>query len=93
MPLDPNGSAGTAGQPDAPYGTNFGYNGIFRKSDFESTTPWQPGSTLNWVQTLFYNPDGPAPFVDTPAGRALLEAAGITPDYQVFDENNTPLID
>lgn len=91
--LDPNGTAGTAAQPDAPYGTNFGYNGIFRKSDFDSTAPWQPGSTLNWVQTLFYNPDGPAPFVNTPAGKALLTAAGITPDYQVFDENNTPLID
>ena len=28
----------------------------FRDSDVTSTTPWQPGSTLNAVRTLFYNP-------------------------------------
>ena len=28
----------------------------FRHSDVTSTTPWQPGSTLNAVRTLFYNP-------------------------------------
>lgn len=91
--LDPDATSGTANQPTAPYGTNFAYNGVFRQSDFESDTPWQPGSTLNWVQALFYNPGGPAPFVDTEAGRALIEAAGVTPDYQVYDQNNSPLID
>ena len=45
--------------PTAPYGGNFAYNAIVRERDFDSTTPWQPGSTLNWVQALFYNPDGP----------------------------------
>ena len=28
----------------------------FRQSDLNEATPWQPGSTLNWVRTLFYNP-------------------------------------
>lgn len=28
----------------------------FRNSDLSSTTGWQPGTTLNWVRTLFYNP-------------------------------------
>jgi hypothetical protein len=28
----------------------------FRASDVTSTTTWQPGGTLNWVQTLFYDP-------------------------------------
>lgn len=77
--------------PTSPYGGNFGYNAILRESDFVSTTPWQPGSTLNWVQALFYNPDGPAPFVRTPAGQALLTAAGVTPDYHVFDGNNAEI--
>lgn len=77
--------------PTAPYGGNFAYNAIVRESDFLSTTPWQPGSTLNWVQALFYNPDGPEPFVRTPAGEALLEAAGVTPDYHVFGTDNAEI--
>ena len=77
--------------PSAPYGGNFAYNAIVRESDFLSTTPWQPGSTLNWVQALFYNPDGPAPFVRTPAGEALLTAAGVTPDYHVFGTDNAEI--
>ena len=40
----------------------------FRETDLTSPTAWQPGSTLNWVKALFYNPDGPLPFVRTPAG-------------------------
>lgn len=28
----------------------------FRASDLASTTPFQPGGTLNWLRTLFYNP-------------------------------------
>lgn len=67
--------------PAQPFGVDFAYNAIFRESDYQSETPWQPGSTLNWVQALFYNPGGPTPFVDTEAGHALLEAAGITPAY------------
>lgn len=78
-------------QATAPYGGNFAYNAIVRESDLNSTTPWQPGSTLNWVQALFYNPGGPDPFVRTPAGEALLEAAGVEPDYHVFGTNNAEI--
>ena len=80
----------TGTQASDPYGTNFAVRAIFRESDLNSTTPWQPGSTLNWVKTLFYNPDpdGPTPFVNTPAGRALITAAGQTPTYHVFGTNN-----
>lgn len=74
--------------PAAPYGGNFAYNAIVRESDLNSAVPWQPGSTLNWVEALFYNPGGPAPFVRTPAGQALLTAAGVTPDYHVFGTDN-----
>ena len=28
----------------------------FRDSDINSTTPFQPGSSTNWLRTLFYNP-------------------------------------
>lgn len=88
--LDGDSTADVA-QPSAPYGGNFAYNAIVRESDYLSTTPWQPGSTLNWVQALFYNPEGPAPFVRTPAGEALLEAAGVQPDYHVFGTDNAEI--
>lgn len=88
--LDAESNADLA-QPSAPYGGNFAYNAIVRESDYLSETPWQPGSTLNWVQALFYNPEGPAPFVRTPAGEALLEAAGVTPDYHVFGTDNAEI--
>ena len=77
--------------PTAPYGGNFPYNAVIRESDLLSTTPWQPGSTLNWVEALFYNPDGPKPFVRTPAGEQLLTAAGVTPNYHVFGTNNAEI--
>jgi ABC-type phosphate transport system substrate-binding protein len=71
------------------FGVDFAYNAIFRDSDLTSEEPWQPGSTLNWVQALFYNPgDGPEPFVKTQAGQDLLRAAGITPDYHVYLADN-----
>lgn len=62
---------------------------IFRESDISSTTPWQPGSTLNWVKTLFYNPaydptdpsGPPAPWIVSSAGQALLTSLGLTPYY------------
>jgi len=63
------------------------YYVVFRESDYASDTPWQPGSTLNWVQALFYNPGGPAPYVNTAAGKAILAAAGVTPLYA--DKGNT----
>lgn len=54
---------------------------VFRQSDADSQTPWQPGSTLNWVHELFYNPgvDAVTPFVETPQGQAILTAIGLDP--------------
>ena len=42
----------------------------FRSVDLSSTTPFQPGTTLNWVKTLFYNPSGVggAPYIQQGAG-------------------------
>lgn len=54
---------------------------VFRNSSGASTTPFQPGGTKNWVQTLFSNPGGTAPFVNTTAGKADIASAGATPDY------------
>jgi hypothetical protein len=60
---------------------------IFRQDDATSTTPFQPGGTENWVQTLFSAtpsstvPTPPPPYFDTAAGRALIAAAGVTPSY------------
>ncbi|HJQ05938.1 MAG TPA: hypothetical protein VJ872_10860 [Nocardioides sp.] len=66
---------------------------VFRESDASSTTAWQPGSTLNWVKTLFFNADydftnpsaptnPPAPFVASQQGQQLLTDIGLTPSYQ-----------
>jgi ABC-type phosphate transport system substrate-binding protein len=77
----------TAADSNATFTATIPYYVIFRESDSASVTPWQPGSTLNWVQELFFNPGGPAPFVNTAPVQALLNAAGITPFYQ--DLGNT----
>jgi ABC-type phosphate transport system substrate-binding protein len=53
---------------------------IFRESD--TTAPaFQPGGTLNWIQTLFSNPGGTKPFFDRTTGQALIAAAGTTPAF------------
>jgi hypothetical protein len=55
---------------------------IFRQSDASSTTPFEPGSSLNWVQTLFSDPASPGtPWFAKAAGKALVAAAGVTPFY------------
>jgi len=61
---------------------------VFPQSAEASTTPWQPGSTLNWVQALFSDPGGPEPYFESPAGQALLAQAGLVPDYM---DNATPI--
>lgn len=65
----------------SPFVYRFAYNAFIKQSDYTSATPWQPGSTLNWAKTLFYNPGGATPFVDTQAGKALLVQAGLEPSY------------
>jgi ABC-type phosphate transport system substrate-binding protein len=55
---------------------------IFRQTDASSTTPFEPGSSLNWVQTLFSNPSSPgSPYFASSKGQALIAASGVTPDY------------
>jgi ABC-type phosphate transport system substrate-binding protein len=74
----------TATAPDgsASFTTPLPYYIIFRASDLASTTPWQPGSTLNWVKALFANPGSSVkPYFDTAAGQALIADSGATPDY------------
>ncbi|MGP8182144.1 MAG: substrate-binding domain-containing protein [Acidimicrobiales bacterium] len=53
----------------------------FRSTDVASTTPWQPGTSQNWLNALFYNPSGVGgpPYIQQGAGQALLEDAGVTP--------------
>ncbi|GAA1760511.1 hypothetical protein GCM10009795_003730 [Nocardioides hankookensis] len=71
---------------------------VFRESDASSATAWQPGSTLNWVETLFYNadydPDDPdpgvtPPFVASAAGKAIIESIGLTPLYKDWANTTT----
>jgi ABC-type phosphate transport system substrate-binding protein len=53
---------------------------VYRWSDQTSSTPWQPGGTENWAQTLFCNPGGTTvPFFQTPAGKTLIAEAGADP--------------
>jgi ABC-type phosphate transport system substrate-binding protein len=54
---------------------------IYRQSDQTSTTPFEPGGTRNFVQTLFSNPGGTTPFVESNTGRALIASSGVTPVY------------
>ena len=55
---------------------------IFRQSDAGSATPFEPGSSLNWVQTLFSDPSSPGtPWFAKAAGKALVAASGVTPVY------------
>ena len=57
-------------------------NVIYRVSDQNSTLGWQPGSTLNWAQSLFCDPGGATPFFQTPAGQVLIAEAGADPADQ-----------
>jgi ABC-type phosphate transport system substrate-binding protein len=55
---------------------------IFRASDVSSTTPWQSGSSLNWVHTLFVNTSPTVlSYADQSFNQALISAAGATPNY------------
>jgi streptogramin lyase len=54
---------------------------VFRQSDAASTTPWQPGGTENWADTLFLSSGVTTPYYDTAAAQADLLAAGLTPAY------------
>jgi hypothetical protein len=73
---------GTLGNGDTPTGLFLPIRTLylyFRSTDLNSTTTWQPGSTQNWVNALFYNPGGATPYIQTGAGQTLLEDAGVVP--------------
>lgn len=62
-------------------GTYSSVHGIYiaiRKADEASTTPFEPGSTLNWAQTLFI---GANSWVARASSKSLIAAAGFTPAY------------
>ena len=74
--------SGTPGDSNAVYASPITDYVIFRQSDANLSTPFEPGGALNWVQTLFSNPSGSTnPFVDTAAGQALITASGVTASY------------
>lgn len=83
--LSPGISLLTGTPPDTPdtvYSSPITDYVIFRNSDASSSSPFEPGSSLNWVQALFSNPSSPSnPWFARTSTHALLSAAGITPDY------------
>jgi ABC-type phosphate transport system substrate-binding protein len=84
---------GSGGVSAGAFSATIPYYIVFRDADASSSTDWQPGSTLNWVQTLFYNANydytdptnpanPPAPFVASQQGQQLLTDVGLTPAYK-----------
>lgn len=63
------------------YVNNRGLYVVFRDADKSSTTKWQAGSNQNFVQALFLNPGGGAPYVASGDGQAAITAGGATPAY------------
>jgi ABC-type phosphate transport system substrate-binding protein len=63
------------------YSSTVNHYVIFRQSDANSSAKFEPGGSLNWVQTLFSNPGGTTPFVAKSTGKVLIQAAGTTPLY------------
>lgn len=73
---------GTPSDSNPVYNDTRNLNIVYRWTDQISTTPWQPGSTLNWAQALFCDPGGPTPFFQTAAGKTLIAEAGADPSTQ-----------
>jgi len=71
---------GTAPDAAAAYSSGITDYVIYRQSDATSATPFEPGGTRNWVQTLFANANNNA-LVQTSSGQALIAASGVTPVY------------
>ena len=73
---------GTPSDTNPVYDDHYNMYIVYRWSDQTSATPWQPGGTLNWAQSLFCNPGGATPFFQTPAGKTLIAEAGANPATQ-----------
>lgn len=54
---------------------------VFRTNDVNSTTPFQPGGTKNWVQALFFTGTSSRPYVQSAGGQTLIAAAGVQATY------------
>ena len=52
----------------------------WRANDDSISQGWEPGSTKNWVQTLFYSATG-TPFIKSSNGQADIAAGGVTATY------------
>ena len=73
---------GTAPDGSAAYDSPITDYVIFRQSDASISTPFEPGGSKNWVKTLFSDPAAPTtPLVAKASGQALIQASGVTPDY------------
>jgi hypothetical protein len=71
---------GSPAGPGVAYSSTIGHYVLFRQSDAGSPTPWQPGSTKNWVQALFSDTSG-TPYFKRAAAGALIASAGTTYAY------------
>jgi ABC-type phosphate transport system substrate-binding protein len=60
------------------YNTTRGLYLVEREKDVNSPTPWQVGSTKNWVKTLF---SGATSWVARSSNAPLIASAGVTPAY------------
>lgn len=60
------------------YNVTRGLYVLVRESDVNSATPWQVGSTRNWVKTLF---SGSTSWIARSANAPLIASAGVTPAY------------
>ena len=81
--------AGTAGDGTAVYTLTRSLYVYFRNSDITSTTPYQPGGTANWLNTLLYDP------CDTgESGCQTIGSVTYGPAGQPYiDVNSTPITD
>ena len=73
---------GTAPDGSAAYDSPITDYVIFRQSDATITTPFEPGGSKNWVQTLFSDPAAPTtPLVAKAPAKPSFALPGVTPDY------------
>lgn len=59
---------------------------VVRQTDVNSTTPFQPGGSLNFVQTLFSDSQSA---IRSTTGRTLIAQAGFTPAFKDCQTNPT----
>ncbi|MDT4941112.1 MAG: hypothetical protein QOJ34_1201 [Pseudonocardiales bacterium] len=74
--------APTDGTQTVAYCNTRGLFVVWRESDSNSATAWQPGNVNNWVKTLFWRPvGGGTPYIKTAGGQTAIAAGGVTPTY------------